>query len=201
MGRIFVVLAALMLAPLAVAEGDAERGKTLTTTCVACHAEDGNSPAGSFPSIAGQHEKYLYKQMVDIQSGERPAPLMAGQLDNMSDQDLQDMAAYYSSQKAAGGAADPELVEQGEVIYKAGVRRKEIAACSACHSPTGQGNGPASFPALAGQWPEYTESQLKAFRSGARANDGETRMMRLIARDMSDEEISAVSSYLRGLQD
>jgi len=79
------------------------------------------------------------------------------------------------------------------------VKRKQIAACTACHSPTGQGNGPAAFPALSGQWPEYTEAQLKAFRSGERTNDGDDQMMRLSAMDLSDREIAAVASYIYGL--
>ena len=56
---------------VALAEGDAERGSTLTATCVACHGNDGNSLAGSFPNIAGQNEKYLLKQLRDMKSGAR----------------------------------------------------------------------------------------------------------------------------------
>ena len=200
MVRVFFTLMLGMLVAGANAAGDAERGKPLTTTCVACHSEDGNSPAGSFPNIAGQHGKYLYKQLKDIQSGARSAPLMAGQLDNMSDQDLLDIAAFYATQTGAQGAAKPELAELGESIYRHGIKRKSIAACSTCHSPSGSGNGPASFPSLAGQWSEYTEAQLKAFRSGTRNNDGDTRMMRMTAMDLSDDEIAAVASYIRGLR-
>ena len=200
MVRILVALAMGMAVSLAYAEGDAARGETLTAACVACHSNDGNSLAGAFPSIAGQHSKYLLKQLKDIKSGARSSPLMVGLLDNMSDQDLEDISAFYASKTAAQGAASADLAEQGEVIYRAGIKRKHIAACSACHSPNGQGNGPAAFPALAGQWPEYTESQLKAFRTGERENDGDSKMMRLTAMDMSDAEIAAVASYIRGLR-
>ncbi|MEM7362711.1 MAG: c-type cytochrome [Pseudomonadota bacterium] len=179
---------------------DAERGQTLTQACVACHGEDGNSIAGSFPSIAGQGERYLLKQLQEIKSGARAAPLMAGQLDSMSDQDLADMAAYYASQTATGGAAKADLVEVGETIYRAGISRKGIAACSSCHGPDGSGNDSAIFPALSGQWPEYTIAQLKAFRSEARANDGDAKMMRSITLDMSDKEMEAVASFLYGLR-
>lgn len=184
----------------ALAEGDPARGKELNATCVACHGTDGNSAAGSFPSIAGQQYKYLLKQLEEIQSGERAAPLMTGILDNMSAQDLQDLAAFYAEQTPKGGAADPALAELGETIYLAGIVRKGIAACTACHLPNGRGNNAAKFPALAGQWPEYTIAQLKAFRSGARHNDGDGKMMRTVAMDLSDEEIEAVASYLYGLQ-
>ncbi|MFT7243190.1 MAG: cytochrome c553 [Candidatus Azotimanducaceae bacterium] len=192
-----MVLTALSLS--AYADGNPVRGKELTTTCIACHAEDGNSPAGAFPSIAGQQPKYLLKQLRDIKSGARPAALMTGILTNMSDQDLIDLSAYYASQVSKGGSAKPELAELGETIYLAGIKRKGIAACTACHLPDGSGNNAASFPSLGGQWPEYTVAQLKAFRSGVRANDGDGKMMRTIAMDLSDAEIEAVASYLYGL--
>lgn len=201
MQRSIMGIALLLAALTALAEGDAERGKQLTTTCQACHGTDGNSPAGTFPKLAGQNSNYLLKQMRDIKSGVRPVPTMTGMLDNMTPQDLEDLAAYFSSQEIQGGAAKPELVELGEEIYRAGVERKQIAACTACHSPTGSGNNAAVFPALAGQWPEYTTQQLKAFRSGERDNDGEGGMMRVTAMDLSDDEIEAVASYIYGLRD
>lgn len=182
------------------AQGDPDAGKALATTCLACHGETGNSMAPSFPNIAAQNEQYLYKQLQDIKSGARPVPTMAGQLDNMTEQDLADIAAYYASQERNYGAAKAELVELGESIYRAGIPRKNIASCAACHSPSGMGNGPAKFPALAGQWPEYTVMQLKAFQSGERSNDGDSLMMRTIAEDMNDKEMQAVASYLYGLQ-
>ena len=185
---------------VALAAGDAERGSTLTATCVACHGNDGNSLAGSFPNIAGQNEKYLLKQLRDMKSGARAQNLMVGIVDTLSDQDMQHLAAFYAGETAAESAADPELALQGEHIYRSGIARKGIAACSACHSPTGQGNDLASFPKLAGQWAEYTEAQLKAFRVGERHNDGESKMMRLSAMDLSDAEIAAVASYIAGLR-
>ena len=185
---------------VALAAGDAERGSTLTATCVACHGNDGNSLAGSFPNIAGQNENYLLKQLRDMKSGARAQNLMVGIVDTLSDQDMQDLAEFYAGETAAESAADPELALQGEHIYRSGIARKGVAACSACHSPTGQGNDLASFPKLAGQWAEYTEAQLKAFRVGERHNDGESKMMRLSAMDLSDAEIAAVASYIAGLR-
>jgi len=196
---LIVTLSAILSTTFVFAAGDPLHGKTLTAACAACHGQDGNSPAGAFPSIAGQGERYLAKQLQDIKSGARAAVLMTGQLDAFSDQDMLDVAAYFAAQTATGGAADPALLELGETIYRAGVARKSIAACTACHSPTGQGNSAAAFPLLAGQWPEYTEAQLKAFRSGVRHNDGDSQMMRITAMDLSDKEIAAVASYIRGL--
>lgn len=184
----------------AIAAGDPERGATLNAVCSACHGADGNSPAPSFPSIAGQGEAYLAKQMREMKSGARNPGAMAGIMDMVPDGDIDDLAAYYAGQDRKGGAADPDLVALGETIYRAGIKRKSIAACTACHSPRGQGVDAARFPALAGQWPEYTEAQLKAFRDGDRHNDGEAKMMRTTALDLSDKEISAVASYLYGLR-
>jgi cytochrome c553 len=206
MKRVLTVsLALLAMAGFAQAGGDAEAGKAKAAACGACHGADGNSPAPSFPKLAGQGEKYLVKQMNDIDSGIRPVPTMAGQLDNMTEQDIADIAAYYSAQTGTIGVADPELVARGESIYRAGDSAKGVAACTACHSPTGKGNAAAGFPALAGQHAAYIEAQLMAFRTGAeepekgRINDGETRMMRDVARPMSDLDIRAVASYIQGL--
>jgi cytochrome c553 len=200
MFRLIVGILTLVLSISVMAQGDSARGKAMTVVCAACHGQDGNSPAGAFPSIAGQNSRYLVKQMQDIKSGERSSPLMTGLLDSLSDQDYWDIAAYYEAQVSKQGAAKADLVELGETIYRAGVMRKSIAACTACHSPTGQGNGPAGFPSLAGQWPEYTQAQLEAFRSGDRSNDGDSKMMQLTAMDLSDKEIAAVSSYIYGLR-
>ena len=183
----------------AFASGDPKRGESLTLVCSACHGVDGNSPLGSFPNIAGQNQKYLLKQLREIKSGARAAMMMTGILDNLDDQQLMDIAAFYSQHEEKIGQANPELLELGESIYLAGIKRKNVAACAACHSPNGSGNGPAGFPMLRGQWPEYTIAQLKAFRSGQRHNDGDSRMMRLTAMDLSDQEIEAVATYLYGL--
>lgn len=199
MFRLLVGITTLFLSVSLMAQGDPAKGQGMTVVCAACHGQDGNSPAGAFPSIAGQNSRYLVKQMQEIKSGERSSPVMTGLLDNLGDQDLEDIAAYYEGQVSKPGAAKADLVRLGETIYRAGVKRKSIAACTACHSPTGQGNGPAGFPTLAGQWPEYTEAQLRAFRSGERTNDGDSRMMQITAMDLSDEEIVAVSSYIYGL--
>jgi cytochrome c553 len=200
MFRIVTTLIIAMASITAQAEPNIAHGKELSAVCAACHGTDGNSAAGAFPSIAGQGQKYLVKQLVDIKVGNRAAMLMTGILDNYTDQDMQDVAGYFASQTPKGGAADAELVDLGESIYRGGIARKSVAACTSCHSPTGQGNNAAAFPMLAGQWPEYTEAQLKLFRSGTRHNDGDGRMMRLTAMDLSDKEIAAVASYVRGLQ-
>ena len=137
--------------------------------------------------------------MNDIKTGNRAVPEMTGLLDNMTDQDIQDIASYFASQKTSLEQAKADLVEKGQSIYRAGNMATGLAACTACHAPNGQGNGPAAFPALSGQHSTYIAAQLKKFRSGERANDGDARMMRDIAAKLSDSEIEAVSSYISGL--
>ncbi len=186
--------------------GDAAAGKTKAAACGACHGADGNSPAPTFPKLAGQGERYLVKQIHDIKSGARPVPAMAGQTDNLSEQDIADIAAYYAGQKGSVNQAKKDLVARGEAIYRGGVREKGVPACAACHSPTGAGNAPAGFPKLGGQHTDYVTTQLKAYRAAAdgdaagRANDGDTKPMRGVAARMSDAEIAAVASYISGLQ-
>ncbi|MFT2110911.1 c-type cytochrome [Marinomonas sp. 2405UD68-3] len=183
---------------VAMAEGNAEAGKELTAVCAACHATDGNSLAPSFPKLAGQQEKYLLKQLNDIKSGSRPVAQMTGLLDNLTKENLADIAAYFASNPTVIGQADPELVAAGEAIYRTGNPKTGVPACTACHGPAGKGLGSAAFPALSGQHADYTNAQLKSFQKGERANDP-SKIMRDIAFKMNDREIEAVSSYIQGL--
>ena len=183
----------------------AAAGEPLTQICSACHGADGNSPVPTFPKLAGQGQRYLLKQLMDIRDGARPIPTMAGQVDDMTDQQLADIAAYYASKAVTGNQADPALVALGEKVYRAGVAERKVAACSGCHSPNGKGNSLAGYPALHGQHPEYIAAQLRAYRKGyedpeGRTNDGDTKIMRSNAFGLSDMEIEAVSSYAAGLK-
>ena len=81
------------------AKGNYEAGKAKSTTCAACHGADGVSTIGSFPKLAGQHRDYLYHALKDYKSGKRKNPIMAGQVGNLSDEDMADLAAYFSAQK------------------------------------------------------------------------------------------------------
>jgi len=183
----------------AYAQGDATAGAGKVAVCAACHGADGNSELGSNPKLAGQGERYTLKQLRDIKSGAREVALMTGLLDNRTDQDLMDMAAFYADQEITLQGADPDLVAMGRQIYRAGISDLGVAACSACHSPTGGGVAQAGFPALGGQHAEYIESQLKAFRSGARDNDGDSAPMRIVSERLTDREIEALASYISGL--
>ena len=179
--------------------GDAAAGQAKTAVCGACHGPDGNSMAPNFPKLAGQGDRYLLKQLHEIKDGKRQVLEMTGLLTNLNDQDLADIAAYYSSQKNSVGAADPALVARGEALFRGGDLQKGMPACTGCHSPDGQGNAAAGFPHLGGQHASYIEKQLTDFREGDRTNDGDSMIMRGIAAKMSNKDIKALASYIQGL--
>jgi len=81
------------------AEGDYEAGKSKSGVCAGCHGADGISSISSFPKLAGQHSDYLYHALKDYKAGKRKNPIMAGQVENLTDEDMQDLAAYFSKQK------------------------------------------------------------------------------------------------------
>ena len=178
---------------------DSEAGKTKSATCAACHGVDGNSSNAIWPSLAGQHASYLSKQINNFKSGERVDAAMQGMVAALSDADVEDIAAYFSSQPTKPVAFDASIIEQGEAIYRGGITETSVAACMSCHSPSGAGIEPAAYPSLKGQHPEYLVSQLQKFRDGSRANDA-GKMMRNVAKRMSDQEIKAVSAYIAGIQ-
>lgn len=183
----------------ATVAGDAAAGQAKTAVCGACHNPDGNSLAPNFPKLAGQGERYLTKQLHDIKDGKRTVLEMTGMLTNFTDQDLADIAAYFSSQKGSVGAADPALVKRGEELFRGGDMKAGLPACTGCHSPNGAGLAAAGFPHLGGQHASYIAKQLTAFREGDRSNDGDLMTMRTIAAKLSNKDIEALSSYIQGL--
>lgn len=198
---VIAVLAAAfvgLIPNLLLAQGDAAAGQAKSALCGSCHGADGNSPLAMNPKLAGQSARYMVKQLQDFKSGARAGATMAAMVLSLSDQDMEDLAAWYSSQQPTIQGADPESIELAERLYRAGNSEIEVAACSACHSPTGKGNAPAGFPLLSGQHAEYTLQQLKDFRSGARENDG-SAMMRTVVERLTDKELEALASYVSGL--
>ena len=189
----------------ASAKADPAKGKAIAeTVCVACHGADGNSQVSANPILAGQVEEYIYKQLKNFKpAGDKPAvrnnPIMAGMAAALSDEDMKNVAAWFSSQKQKPAAAkDEKQIALGQKIWRQGDFKKGVPACAGCHGPAGAGL-PAQYPRLAGQFAEYTEAQLKAFRVEERANDPE-KMMRMIAGKLSDAEIKAVAEYAAGLR-
>ncbi len=195
----------LSISGFAMAQGDAEAGKTKSVTCAACHGADGNSAIPMNPKLAGQHSKYLVKQLQEfkaaaLSNGEegRNNAVMNGMSVVLTEQDMLDIAAYFSSQDAKAGSTPEEFIAPGAALYRGGDAERKITACIACHGPRGNGMGQAGFPDISGQHVDYTVGQLKMFRSGDRHNDM-NGMMRDIATKLTDEDITILANYLAGL--
>lgn len=193
-----IILAVLLNAQTLFAAGDIEAGKTKAAPCAACHGVDGNSANPEWPKLAGQGAPYIADQLKLFKEKVRENALMNAQAAALSEQDMLDIAAYYESVATAPSAADPELVELGEAIYRGGIIAKGVPACGGCHSPQGGGNPAAKFPKLAGQHATYTANQLKAYRAGER-NNSAAEIMIAVTERLTDEEIAAVASYISGL--
>ncbi len=181
------------------AAGNATAGQTKAIACGACHGATGSAPImPTYPKLAGQHASYIAKQLADFKAAARKDPTMQGMAAPLSEQDMADIAAYFSAQSASVGSANAEKAAAGQKIYQGGDKAKGISACMACHGPSGAGNPGAKFPALSGQNKDYVVKALKDFRSGIRSNDLNS-MMRDIAAKMSDSDIDAVAEYIGGL--
>jgi cytochrome c553 len=215
------VVAEIALAQTAFAAGDAAAGAAKAAMCGACHGADGNSMVPNFPKLAGQNEKYLLKQIHDIQSWDKemnPAKKatsgravieMTGLLAALTEQDLADVAAYFASQNTQLSGSQPlevqinsgikvDALDLGAKVYRAGNLANGIPSCTGCHAPNGKGNAAAGFPRLSGQHADYIEKQLTNFRAGNRTNDADM-VMRSIAEKLSDAEIKAVANFIAGL--
>jgi cytochrome c553 len=197
-----VALLGLTALSVANAAGNIEAGQTkASTVCVACHGLDGNSVNPEWPSLAGQHEKYIVKQIKAFRAGERTNPLMSPIALTLTDQDIEDVAAYFVTQKIKGQEAAKSKVELGQKLYRAGDAGGKIPACLACHGPNGRGNAEAGYPSIRSQHATQVALQLKAYRSGERKTDkDQNEMMRTVAARLTDAQIDAVAQYVQGLR-
>lgn len=205
-----VAAAALSTTP-AMAAGSAEAGKTKAAVCMGCHGVDGNSPADMWPKIAGQLQPYIAKQLHDFKNGTRKNEQMSPMAAPLSDQDIEDLAAFFATQKVSPVAnAKAELLAAGQKVYLKGKGRPDVVpACIGCHAPAGQGKAdwadimmkapPTTLaPAIGGQHPAYIAKQLAAYKSGERNNDI-GRVMRDVAGRLTDADIAAVAEYAASL--
>lgn len=177
-------------------KADPAKGQQLAVACGACHTQDGSRGAPANPILQGQHPDYLVKQLTEFKSGKRQNAIMSGMAAPLDEAAMKHIAAFYGAKKPVRGeATNKDTVTLGERIYRGGIVAKAVPACAGCHSPNGAGI-PAQYPRLGGQHFEYTEAQLLAFRSGARANSAQ---MTAIAAKMNDAEIKAVADYMAGL--
>ncbi|MBW3697671.1 cytochrome c4 [Vibrio sp. T187] len=187
------------------AQGSIEAGKAKSQTCVACHGADGNSLITNYPKLAGQHAKYLEKQLKDLKLGMtsggkqgRYDPVMSGMAMPLTDEDIADLSAYYASLPISGNTTPENVVEAGKVLYTAGDAERGITACIACHGPRGNGTELSGFPKISGQQADYIKLQLEKFRDGSRNNDMNA-MMRDVSKKLTDEDIDTLSKYVGGL--
>ncbi len=222
-----VSFALLNMPGLAQAAGDIEAGQSKSGSCTSCHGEKGNSMTPLFPKLAAQNVGYLVQQMQAFKDGTRSDATMGAMVSGLTDQDMQDIAAFYAAQTVTENALpqlDPDdldaiddndqlteaektaarqalkaqqdtLMALGYDVYRNGDLDNEISACIACHGPYGEGNEPASFPALKGQHADYLIKTLTDFKTDTRSNNPDN-MMHMIAKKMSEEEIKAISYYV-----
>lgn len=192
-----IIIALLLLAVTNITNAaDIAAGKGKAVMCAACHGADGNSIMPDWPNLAGQNADYLTKQIKDFRDGKRVNVQMAPMVASLSDQDAENIGAYYASLDAKSGATKEEYVALGSQIYTGGVTG--VMACTACHGPKGEGLGAAGFPKISGQQINYVINQLNSFKNGSRSNDSSV-MMNNIAAAMTEEQITAVANYLSGL--
>jgi cytochrome c553 len=191
---------AVAATPAAVKPGDATAGQAKAAVCGACHGMDGNSADAQYPKLAGQSEQYIVRQLTDFKSGKRQNPIMMGMAAPLSEQDMHDLGAYFSTKKPLPGVADQALVEHGEKLYRQGDSSRGIPACMACHSIDGSGNPGAMYPHLASQHAQYVEATLKAWHDGTSwGDDAHAKIMPSIAAKLDSKDIAALASYIEGL--
>jgi cbb3-type cytochrome c oxidase subunit III len=206
----------LLAAPISWSKGSAEAGAALAGTCLACHGANGNSVNPEWPSLAGQNAAYIEHQLHLLHDGRRTgkvgdasAAMMPAMAAPLSDQQIEDVAAYYSQQTPTGLEADPSYWEAGQKLYRSGDRARGIPSCASCHGPVGRGNPAAGYPALRGQQPQYLVKQLNAYSADARYTKNEkgasyggeyAAIMQTIAARLSDEDMRNLASYIQGMR-
>jgi len=207
-GRLTLV-GALLFSSALQAQGVAADGRQVVmqgdgsgAPCMACHGMDGaGNNAASFPRLAGLDADYIAKQMRDYNAGTRVSAIMQPNVDNLSEQQILDVAAYYAEQAvpaAQAATGNEELLALGEKLANRGDWDQYIPACESCHGPDNQGVG-STFPGIAGQHGNYIRQQLHAWRSGARHNDP-NQLMTGVAERLTEQQIEAVAAYLGSRQ-
>lgn len=209
-------LAIVAAAPVSWSKGSAADGATKAATCLACHGANGNSVNAEWPSLAGQNAAYVAKQLHLFHDGKRPGPpgdvnaaLMPPMAATLSEQDIEDIAAYYAAQTPAGLEADAMYWEAGRKLYLHGDRARQIPACAACHGPAGAGTPTSGYPSLRAQHSVYTAKQLRNFHAetryaknekGASAGGDNAEIMRTISSRLSDDDVRNLAAFIQGLR-
>lgn len=198
-----IVFGLALTGATAVAEplvaGDPEAGAKIAASCVACHGPKGNSSNPQWPKLADQHATYLVRQLALFKSGKRASAIMQPQAARLSEQEMRDVAAFYSLQAITPGVASEDLVERGARLYRLGDPEAGIPPCAGCHGPAGRGNAAAGYPRIAGQHAVYVAAELKAFRAATRNGYPLAETMAAVAKNLTDAHIKALASYVQGL--
>lgn len=197
LGIVFALVAMTAMPSIGHGAGDAEAGAQKVAVCASCHGAGGVSTTPDYPSLAGQVPGYISQQLNAYKSGARENAIMAGMVAALSEQDMEDIDAYFSSLEPpvrAIAEADEEAARRGERIYRGGYRPFAIAACMGCHGPGGHGI-PPNYPRLSGQQAAYLEAQLLAFKSGDRQHE----VMNPIAFKLSEDQIRDLALYMSAL--
>jgi cytochrome c553 len=179
--------------------GDAARGQKLHKDCADCHGAAGNVDTPEVPDIGGQSVLYIFKQLQDYKAKTRTSDVMNDAVASLSDRDMADLAAFYAAQKPparrGSASAPPAPIEK---LVSVGDGARLLPACDACHGDRGAGSPQFyGMPWLQNQKPIDLAAELKAFRSGERGNDV-YRVMRDVARRLTDAEITALAGYYSG---
>lgn len=170
---------------LPVSAADMAAGEQKAELCASCHGPKGNSSNGQTPNLAGQQSTYLANQLKAYKTGNRLTLTMLAVAANLTNEDINNLAAYFSTQKPIKtSSADQELAKTGEA---------KANMCLGCHGAKAQGNG--QFPRLAGQPTEYLAQQLKAFKEGSRKSG----TMQAITASMSEADFKALAAYFGSL--
>ncbi len=185
-----------LLATSAWAQADEARAKKIVGgVCFMCHGAEGESSSEVFPRLAGQHWEYTAKQLENFKTGKRKSTAMADMVAKLTPDEMVALGKFFESKAAPSEPPkDAGLAAVGQYIYHNGNKFSGLAACASCHGAAAKGT--TSLPRLAGQYPAYTETQLKQFNQRERTNDN--AVMHAIASKMSPLEMAAVAEYLSG---
>jgi cytochrome c553 len=165
------------------------RGATLAMQCAICHGSNRQGQVDT-PNVEGQPAAAVYKQLQDFKVAARTNAIMSPFAVKLSEQDMLDLAAYYSYlPRQPGPHPDPTAV--APQIVARGAPMRNVPACSSCH---GAADAKLGTPWLEGQSAAYIKAQLQAFATGARRNDI-SEQMRNIARQMTGAEIDEAARY------
>ena len=182
-----------------VKNGNPENGKRLAESCAGCHGEKGASSIPAYPSLAGQSANYTYKQLRDYAAQNRTSDIMAPIAQSLNKNDMADIAAWFDSLPPPSKKTSPKPLNKAEKLVFNGDSKRTLTPCFLCHGKKGKGEK-MDTPALAGQQAEYFAQTLKAYKSGERHNDIYSRM-RLISKQLSEQEIQELAEYYQNLGD